>query len=691
VKQSIHRSFRHAPARFRVIQGVWVVAVVSLASSLFGGRLPAEEKSAEAAQSEQRLFDSARYLASDELEGRGVGTKGLDLAADYIAREFAAMGLATDRIEGGPFQKFTMTTGAELGEPNQIALVGPADDKHPEGTRLELKLGQDFNPLALGGSGKLDVPLVFVGYGITAKDENYDDYAQIDVKGKAVIVLRHEPQQDNPKSAFNGTLHSPHAPYVRKVANAHEHGAAAVIFCNDEFDIRKNVGQRTKAVIDAVDALAQAKAKFKEIADPTPEQTEAQRKELLEICDRLIERNRELKAADDPLLGIRETGGVGEGGRVPVVFCRRSAVEPAVKPAAGADLSDLERQIDMTPSPHSRELTGWRLTGEVTIHRHDVDVKNVVAVLDGEGPRADETIVIGAHFDHLGFGGDGSLAPGQNEIHNGADDNGSGTAALLEVARRLATLGRKLPRRVVFIAFTGEERGLIGSARDCRQPLVPMEQTIAMLNMDMVGRLNEDKLIIQGVDTAPEFGSIIDALNESYAFKLTKQPGGFGPSDHSSFYAHKVPVMHFFTGTHGDYHRPSDDYDKLNLPGMRRIVEMVTETAVRLADAEGRPQYQQVKAPAGRGGGDRPYFGSVPDFSQDKPGYALSAVTKDGPAEKAGIKGGDIIIQFGESKIGNLDDFDSALRKFKAGDKVPLVVKRGEDEVKLEVVLEPPR
>ncbi|HUY31381.1 MAG TPA: M20/M25/M40 family metallo-hydrolase [Pirellulales bacterium] len=658
--------------------------------SLCAGRLPADEKSAEAVETEQRLFDAVRYLASDELEGRGVGGKGLDLAAEYIAREFAAIGLATDRIDGGPFQTFTMTTGADLGEPNQLTLVGPPDDKLPEGARLELKLGQDFNPLALGGSGKLDVPLVFVGYGITAKDENYDDYAGIDVKGKAVIVLRHEPQQDNTKSVFNGTLHSPHAPYVRKLANAHEHGAAAVLFCNDEFDIRKNVAQRTKFLIDAVDDLARAKAKFKEIADPTAEQTEALRKELFDIIERIIERNRELKAADDPLLGIRETGGVGEVGRVPVVFCRRSAIEPAVK-AVGADLAELEHQIDVAPSPHSRELPGWRLTGEVTINRREVDVKNVVAVLDGEGSHADETIVIGAHYDHLGFGGEGSLAPGQNEIHNGADDNGSGIAALLEVARRLATLGRKLPRRVVFIAFTGEERGLIGSARYCRRPLVPMDQTIAMLNMDMVGRLNEEKLIIQGVDTAPEFGAIIDALNEGYAFKLTKQSGGFGPSDHSSFYAHKVPVMHFFTGTHPDYHRPSDDYDKLNLPGMRRVVEMVTETTVRLAEAEGRPRYQEVKAPAGRGGGDRPYFGSVPDFSQDTPGYALSGVSKDSPAAKAGIKGGDVIIQFGESKIGNLDDFDSALRKYKTGDKVPLVVKRGEDELKLEVVLEPPR
>ncbi|HEV3025213.1 MAG TPA: M20/M25/M40 family metallo-hydrolase, partial [Pirellulales bacterium] len=513
-----------------------------------------------------------------------------------------------------------MTTTAEVGEPNQIVLVGPADAEHPNGTRIELKLGQDFNPLALGGSGKLDVPLVFIGYGITAKDEKYDDYASIDVKGKAVLVLRHEPQQDNPKSAFNGLQHSAHAPFVRKVANAHEHGAAAVLFCNDIFDIRKNIAERTKSLIEAVGAIAEAQAKFKEIAAPNAEQVASHREELDKLVGQLVDRNRELRVADDPLLGLRETGGGGgDAGRVPVIFCRRAAVEPTVKSVVGIDLAELERQIDeiavpadrqttlrelvaelerevnMTPLPRSRELNGWRLTGEVTINRREVEVKNVVAVLEGDGPHADETIVIGAHYDHLGFGGEGSFVPNLKEVHNGADDNGSGTAALLEVARRLTTLGRKLPRRVVFIAFTGEERGLIGSARYCRQPLVPMDKTIAMLNMDMVGRLNDEKLIIQGVDTAPEFGTIIDALNERYHFQLTRQSGGFGPSDHSSFYAQKVPVMHFFTGTHGDYHRPSDDYDKLNLTGMRRIVEMVTETAVRLADAEGRPQFQEVK------------------------------------------------------------------------------------------------
>jgi hypothetical protein len=378
----------------------------------------------------------------------------------------------------------------------------------------------------------------------------------------------------------------------------------------------------------------------------------------------------------------------------PVLFARRGAVDPIVKAALGKDLATLEKEIDHGPKPQSRELAGWRIAGEVTVVRKQADVKNVVAVLEGHGSLANETVVIGAHYDHVGRGGPGSgaIEPDNREIHNGADDNGSGTTALIEVARHLAAAEKKPRRRLVFIAFTGEERGLIGSAQYTKAPLFKLEDTVAMLNMDMVGRLNEEKLIVEGVGTAAEFDALVERTNQKHGFKLTKKPGGFGPSDHSSFYAKKIPVMHFFTGTHKDYHRPGDDYDKLNISGMRRISEWVAEIGQNVAEAPVRPQYQETKAPhgagGGGGGGDRPYFGSIPDFSQDELGYALTGVTKGGPAERAGIKGGDIIIKLGESRIGNLEDFDSALRKYKAGDRVAVIVKRERKEVTFEVTLD---
>jgi hypothetical protein len=245
----------------------------------------------------------------------------------------------------------------------------------------------------------------------------------------------------------------------------------------------------------------------------------------------------------------------------------------------------------------------------------------------------------------------------------------------------------------VFIAFTGEERGLVGSARYVREPLFPIANTVAMLNLDMVGRLADEKLIVHGTGTAKEFDALVDNFSKQYGFEITKKPGGFGPSDHASFYGAKVPVLFFFTGTHTDYHRPSDDFDKLNIPGMRRIATMVADAAAILAKADTKPQYVEVQGDKEQmgSGGDRPYFGSIPDFAQSEPGYALSGVTKGGPAERGGLQAGDNIIQFGDSKIGNLEDFDSALRKYKAGEKVPVIVKRNGQEVKVEVTLDPPR
>jgi len=643
-------------------------------------------------ETEQRLAQTVGYLASDDLEGRGVATAGLALAADYIGQQFAAAGLNTKLYDSTPFQTFTITTGAELGPNNRLTLVGPAEKDGESPQTTELKLGFDFTPMPMSGAGKFDLPLVFVGYGISAPDEKYDDYAGIDVKGKAVIVLRKEPQQDNPHSAFNGTDTSPHALYTRKISNAYEHGAAAVIFCTDDFEIQQRIDQRLKQLNRAIDELAKEQAKFQETAGPGREQIEAHRKQVAERLDRIKRVSDSLQGEYDPVLPFRG-GPEGEGREIPIVHCRREFIDRILRAAPGTDLQTLEKQIDEGPTPHSRELPGWRITGEADVKRTEAQVRNVVGVLEGSGPSAEETIIVGAHYDHLGRGEPGSLARGSQEIHNGADDNGSGTAVLIEVARQLAQRTERLGRRVVFIAFTAEERGLIGSARYVREPLFPLEKTVAMLNMDMVGRLKDEKLIVYGTGTAKELDPLVDRLGEKYGFTLIKHPEGFGPSDHSSFYAKQIPVLHYFTGLHNDYHRPSDDPPLLNVKGMRRVSQMVVDSVVELANAPQPPQYVEVKGSAsiGRGAGDRPYFGSIPDFSQDQPGFTISGVAGDGPAAKAGLKGGDVILKLGESKIGNLEDFDSALRKHKAGDKVPVVVRRDGQELTLEVVLEAPR
>ncbi|MBX3413502.1 MAG: M20/M25/M40 family metallo-hydrolase [Pirellulales bacterium] len=653
---------------------------------------PSRVRAEDASAVESRLRDTVSYLASDDLEGRGVGTEGLNKAADYLAEQFKSMGLKVDLCDGDAFQNFKMTTGSKLGEPNTLAITAPGGDN----PRTELKLGDDFTPLALGGSGEFNLPLVFVGYGITAPEANYDDYAGLDVNGKAVVILRREPQQDNPHSAFNGTRHSEHAPFARKVSNAYAHGAAAVIFLTDDYDISKRVAQRRKLWLAAIEKLADAFDEMSKIEEAAPADVVAERKKVDELLQEVSQQNAKLEQELDPILKF-DSAGPGETGRtMPIVHCRRGVIEPAVKAIYGKSIAEIEKGIDQGPRPQSRELTGWTVAGDVHVDRQEVEVKNVLAVLPGEGPLADEIIVIGAHYDHLGYGGEGSFVPDVNEIHNGADDNASGTTALVEVARQLSSRGGKLPRTIAFMAFTGEERGLIGSAHYVANPVLPLDKTVAMLNMDMVGRLKDEKLIIQGTATAPELNALVDELGAKYEFDVTKQAGGSGPSDHTSFYLKKIPVLHFFTGTHRDYHRPSDDADKINLDGMRRVVSMIGDMTVALAEAAAPPTYQAATAAAhpmggGGGDGDRPYFGSIPDFATEGEGYALGGVTAGGPAEKAGLKEGDVIIQVGDSKVGNLEDFDSALRKHKAGDKVPVKVRRGKEEVTVTVTLDPPR
>jgi len=666
---------------------------------------------------EQRLASSAKLLASDRLEGRGVGTDGLEMAADYIHQQFKSAGLKTELLDGTPFQSFTVTTSARLGKVNELKFIAPDSvekrqsksekTKQPESEESKpspdvaalvqgksLKLGKDFSPLAIGGSNRFHAPLVFAGYGITSRKANYDDYADIDAKGKVVILLRHEPQQNNPHSAFDGTEHSRHAFFSTKVSNAYQHGAVAVILVNDKVEIERRVAAARRRWQAAIDALIKAHEEFREIEDATREQLEEHRRAVAKFTKQIERYSQAIAKEYDPVFSFQRAGNDAERPDMPVLHVRREILDAVMRQATGKGLDAYEEEIDKGPTPQSVELVGWRVVGQTDIEREEVTIKNVLGVLEGEGPRADETVIVGAHYDHLGFGGPGSAAPKSNEVHNGADDNASGTAVLIEVARRLASRGEPLPRRVVFIAFTGEERGLLGSAHYARNPLYPLEKTVAMLNMDMVGRLQENKLIVSGVKTAAEFEAWLDELNSGESgpgFKLVKKPSGFGPSDHATFYAKQIPVLHFFTGSHPDYHKPSDDYAKLDIAGMRRTADLVTGMAVRVAASDEKPTYQQTKQQVARRGGTRPYLGSIPEFRSDAEGYAISGVAKDSPAERAGLQGGDVIIQFGKYKIGNLRDIDGALRKYKAGDNVKVVVRRDGEEVPLEVVLDPPQ
>ena len=465
-----------------------------------------------------RILNDAKYLASDELEGRGVGTEGLKTASQYIRDQFREAGLNVKTIDGEPFQKFELTTSAKLGMPNSLELVGP------DGEKIELQMNQDYEVCSFGGSGTFDAEIVFCGYGIDAKDLKYDDFAGIDLTGKAALIMRRNPLQGRENSPFGGGHHiSRHAELRTKLHNAVNHNAAAVIFVNDPYAGRK-AGQDRLVNLDKANQQVIEAAETFTATDPNDaEKVAAARSKLSEAVNRrkgLLDAVANPK--DDSLMPFGYAGsGDGKETTPAAVHITQSVCDRMLKPALGQTLAELEAAIDADFSPQSAVLSGWKARGAVTIDRVRSEVSNVIATLEGEGPLADENVIIGAHYDHVGRGGAGSLAPGSTEVHNGADDNASGTVACMELARRLAARPEKPPRRLVFIAFTGEEMGLLGSARYVREPVFPLEKTVAMFNMDMVGRLQDDKLMVFGTGTAA-LGAGIEGAQQGAASSISR-------------------------------------------------------------------------------------------------------------------------------------------------------------------------
>lgn len=555
---------------------------------------------------EQRLRTDVEYLASEELEGRGPRSKGLELAADYIAEQFKQSQLVADHYKGGPFHEFKLFSTTRRGVVETVHFKGADDEEIETG----LKVGKDFSSLASCPVGTFALPIVFAGYGITADELEYDDYKDLNVQGKAVLILRHEPQQHLPDSVFNGTANSRYA-YVRaKVANAKAKGAAAVILCTNHAEFRH--------------------------PDDTPAPSASSEKAPAE------------KDPDPLLKGDLNGGDITDG--IPVIHVRRQLAESLYRRAFSKELADAEREIDETLQPQSRKMDGVTVGGEVRIIRSHRTYKNVVASLEGEGPLAEETIVLGAHYDHLGREGFGSLSmTDRGEIHYGADDNASGTSVLMEVARQLSARPESLKRRVLFIAFSVEELGLIGSKQYVQDPLIPMDQTVAMLNLDMVGRLRDGKLTVYGMETSPDWKPLLErvvpGVPSASELKFSLRSGGFGPSDHASFYEKGVPVLHFFTGFHNEYHRPTDVASLINAEGMRQISALVSEMIVQIANQDERPSQRNSKSSlplvASSGGREKssaeagPRLGVQVSAREGAPGVIVRHVVSESPAEKS--------------------------------------------------------
>ncbi len=308
--------------------------------------------------------------------------------------------------------------------------------------------------------------------------------------------------------------------------------------------------------------------------------------------------------------------------------------------------------------------------------------RNVLGWIEGTDPALREQyVIVGAHYDHLGHGeAGGSLDPESKAIHNGADDNASGTVALFEIARRLVE--QRPARSVLFIAFSGEEEGVLGSGMYVKSPVLPLTQAVTMINLDMVGRLRDDRLIVYGVETAKALRAIVDSVNLSFGFDLHAQGDGYGPSDHASFYAEHIPVLHLFTDLHEDYHRPSDDWEKINIDGLVRVADYASAIARTIADRPNRlavidlPPPQPVASSGSSSSGYGAYLGSIPDMTDNPGGVRITGVRSGSPAEKAGLQKGDVIVRIGEHDVPDLMAMTVALRAYKPQETVDLAYRR---------------
>jgi len=581
---------------------------------------------------QQRFLTDIKTLTTPAMEGRGDGTKGLTRAGHLIEQRYKSLGLQPAG-KNGFFQPFDVITGRRLRSGNRLQEAPHMEDVSIE--HRNYKLLEEFIPLSFSANGSLDAPLVFAGYGITAPEFSYDEYQGLDTKGRVVLVLHGEPAFLSAKSAERG--HTPHESVISKAINAKNHGAAAIIVVN---------GKLPNAEEDVLPRFGDAEG---------PE--------------------------DAGILCLQVKNSVAD-----TWFRNR-----------GKTFSDVQREIDDSVQPSPLLVSGSvRLTLSVTVNIETIHatVNNVLAYLPG---KTDEYVILGAHYDHLGRGQSHSLAPSQiGQIHPGADDNASGTAGVLELARLFAPLKGQLQRGILFANFAGEELGLLGSAEWVKNPTLRLDKVVAMLNMDMIGRIKNDKVYIGGLGTGTTFQSILDQAESHTTFKYENSPGGYSSSDHTSFVTKRIPVLFFFSGLHSDYHKPSDTWEKINADSAAHLLDLVSNVALRIDTAPDRPTFVSVVenpnphagTPSSSGGGYGPYFGSIPDFGQTENGVRFSDVKPGSPAAKAGFQAGDVLVQFGDKPIKNLYDFTDALRRSKVGDVVQVTVVRDGKQVTASVTLE---
>jgi Tol biopolymer transport system component len=569
---------------------------------------------------EADLRREVEWLADPAREGRMTGTAGAKAAADWLADYFRHAGLQS--FDGKFAISFQFNAGERvLADKTRLEITAGASRP------LRAKLDQDFRPLPFSESGEANGEVVFAGYGLVAPGDHgarYDSYAGLDVKGKIVLILRYVPENVEP--ARRAQLNR-YAGLRYKAMLARERGAKAVLVATGPNS--PHAGELVPLTSDFTNAASG-----------------------------IIAASIDGKTAD------------------------------ALLASSGETLKALQTALD-NENPHVKStfaLPKVKATLACGVEHLKKRDSNVVAYIPpGQESGDDEYVVIGAHYDHLGHGGSSSLdrAGEENKIHPGADDNASGVAWTMELAASLAKERvehpEKFRRGIIFACWSGEEIGLIGSAAFCEHPPVPLDKVVAYVNADMVGRMRDNKLSLQGVGSSHTWRRFIEKRNVAAGFNIALQDDPYLPTDVTSFYTKNVPVLNFFTGGHEDYHRPTDTADKLNYKDLARITKFTSDIVLDLAQSPERPDFAKVEKNSQIGGGRemlRTYLGTIPDYTTEVKGVKLAGVRGGSPAEKAGLRGGDVIVEFAGQKITNIYDYTYALDAAKIGKGTRMVVER---------------
>ena len=556
-------------------------------------------------------------LASEKFEGRQAGSDGERRAAEYIASELARLGAKPLPGSADSFHRFQFTAGTK--DAGSTLVV----QRKGEPSKIFLTTAQ-VQALSFSETAEASGPVVFAGYGLVVPESQnfgYDSYVGLDVKDKVVLVLRYFPEDADQKTR---AILARYADLRFKAMAARQRGAKAMLVVT---------GPRSPNAGDTI-----------------------------------------------PMSFDTALSGSG----ITAVSISGAAGEAIISAAPGKTLATVQKEFD-SGNPHVAgfAIPDITVTVKAALERQTQSGRNVVAYLPATSPTTGVDkpwVALGAHYDHLGRGGHGnSLATKEQAgaIHYGADDNASGSAAVLAVAEILAKHPRR--RHVLFAFWSAEEIGLIGSNAFVNKPPIPVDQIAAYLNFDMVGRMVENKLTVQATGTSPVWPRIIEQANVAAGFDLILQPDPYQPTDVASFNAAGVPSLTFFTSTHADYHKPSDTADKINYEDLDRVAAFAAAIVRRIGDTPEAPQFTKVdqQTPTGGRAGVRVFTGTIPDYATNVKGLLLGGVIGGGPAEKAGLEKGDVLIEIAGQTITNIYDYTYALELLKIGEPVKIVYLRG--------------